>query len=40
MTHKEFESLIDELEEDSLNTLKNKNAKYAPCDDALRNLKR
>lgn len=38
MTHKEFESLIDELEEDSLNTLKNKNAKYAPCDDALRNF--
>ena len=38
MTHKEFESLIDELEEDSLNTLKKKNSKYAPCDDALRNF--
>ena len=38
MTHKEFENLIDELEEDSLNTLKSKNAKYAPCDDALRNF--
>ena len=38
MTHKQFENLIDELEEDSLNTLKSKNAKYAPCDDALRNF--
>lgn len=38
MTHKEFEHLIDELEEDSLNTLKKKNSKYAPCDDALRNF--
>ena len=38
MTHKEFESLVDELEEDSLNTLKKKNSKYAPCDDALRNF--
>ena len=38
MTHKEFGHLIDELEEDSLNTLKNKNSKYAPCDDALRNF--
>ena len=38
MDHKEFENLIDELEEDSLNTLKKKNSKYAPCDDALRNF--
>lgn len=38
MTHKQFERLIDELEEDSLNTLKKKNSKYAPCDDALRNF--
>ena len=38
MNHKEFENLIDELEEDSLNTLKKKNSKYAPCDDALRNF--
>ena len=38
MTHKEFEHLIDELEKDSLNTLKKKNSKYAPCDDALRNF--
>ena len=38
MTHKEFEHLIDELEEDSLDTLKKKNSKYAPCDDALRNF--
>lgn len=38
MTHIEFENLIDELEKDSLNTLKNKNSKYAPCDDALRNF--
>ena len=28
MTHKEFENLIDELEKDSLDTLKNKNSKY------------
>lgn len=38
MTHKQFENLVDELEEDSLNTLKKKNSKYAPCDDALRNF--
>lgn len=38
MNHKEFENLIDELEEDSLDTLKKKNSKYAPCDDALRNF--
>lgn len=38
MTHKEFENLIDNLENDSLITLKNKNSKYAPCNDALRNF--
>ena len=38
MTHKEFEKLVDELDGDSLATLKKKNAKYAPCEDALRNF--
>lgn len=38
MTHEEFNKLVDELDGESLNTLKTKNAKYAPCDDALRNF--
>lgn len=38
MTHDEFNELIEELENDSITTLKNKNSKYAPCDDALRNF--
>ena len=38
MTHEEFDKLVDELDGESLTTLKTKNAKYAPCDDALRNF--
>ena len=38
MTHNDFEKLIDELDNESLNTLKTKNAKYAPYEDALRNF--
>ncbi len=38
MTHKEFNDLVDKLDSDSIETLKTKNAKYAPCDDALRNF--
>lgn len=38
MTHEEFNTLVDELDGISLDTLKKKNAKYAPCDDALRNF--
>ena len=38
MTHNEFNRLVDELDSDSLETLKNKNAMYAPYNDALRNF--
>lgn len=38
MTHEEFNKLIDSLEEIRINTLKTKNAKYAPEDDALHNF--
>ena len=38
MTHEEFNKLVEELEGESLKTLKEKNSKYEPCDDALRNF--
>ena len=38
MTHNEFDRLVDELDSESLTTLKAKNAKYAPYEDALRNF--
>lgn len=38
MTHEEFNELVDSLEEIRINTLKTKNAKYAPENDALHNF--
>ena len=38
MTHEEFNKLIDSLEEKRINTLKTKNSKYAPENDALHNF--
>lgn len=38
MTHEEFNKLVDELEASRSDTLKTKNAKYAPSDDALHNF--
>lgn len=38
MNRETFERLLDELEGNSLQTLKQKNAKYAPGDDALHNF--
>lgn len=38
MTKERFNELIDELESTSIDTLKSKNAKYAPADDALHNF--
>ena len=38
MNHNEFNKLVDSLEEIRINTLKTKNAKYAPEDDALHNF--
>ena len=38
MTHEDFNKLLDELDGNSLQTLKQKNAKYAPEDDALHNF--
>ena len=38
MTQIQFNNLIDDLEEESLETLKTKNGKYAPHADALRNF--
>lgn len=38
MTHEEFNKLVDSLEEIRINTLKTKNAKYAPENDALHNF--
>lgn len=38
MTHEEFNSLVDSLENIRINTLKTKNAKYAPENDALHNF--
>jgi hypothetical protein len=38
MTHEKFESLMRELDGNSLETLLAKNAKYAPGDDALHNF--
>lgn len=38
MTKEEFERLIDELDSNSLIILKERNSKYAPKDDALRNF--
>lgn len=38
MTHENFNKLLDELDGNSLQTLKQKNAKYAPEDDALHNF--
>lgn len=38
MTRERFNELLDQLEGTSLETLKAKNAKYAPCDDALHNF--
>lgn len=38
MTRERFNELLDQLEGTSLETLKSKNVKYAPCDDALHNF--
>ena len=38
MTHSEFNKLVDSLEEIRINTLKTKNSKYAPENDALHNF--
>lgn len=38
MNHSEFNKFVDSLEEIRINTLKTKNAKYAPEDDALHNF--
>lgn len=38
MTHEEFNKLVDSLEEIRINTLKTKNAKYAPENDTLHNF--
>lgn len=38
MNHNEFNKLVDSLEEIRINTLKTKNSKYAPEDDALHNF--
>lgn len=38
MTHENFNNLVDSLEEIRINTLKTKNAKYAPENDALHNF--
>ena len=38
MTHEEFNKLVEELESIRIETLKTKNAKYAPADDALHNF--
>ena len=38
MTHEEFNNLVDSLENIRINTLKTKNAKYAPEKDALHNF--
>lgn len=38
MTHEEFNNLVDSLENIRINTLKTKNAKYAPENDALHNF--
>lgn len=38
MTHEEFNNLVDSLEKIRINTLKTKNAKYAPENDALHNF--
>jgi len=38
MTHEQFNNLVDSLEEIRINTLKTKNSKYAPEDDALHNF--
>ena len=38
MTHEEFNNLVDSLEDIRINTLKTKNAKYAPENDALHNF--
>ena len=38
MTHENFNALVDSLEEIRINTLKTKNAKYAPENDALHNF--
>ena len=38
MTHENFNKLVDSLEEIRINTLKTKNAKYAPENDALHNF--
>lgn len=38
MTHEQFNNLVDSLEKIRINTLKTKNSKYAPEDDALHNF--
>ena len=38
MTHENFNNLVDSLEKIRINTLKTKNAKYAPENDALHNF--
>lgn len=38
MTHENFNTLVDSLEEIRINTLKTKNSKYAPENDALHNF--
>ena len=38
MNHNEFNKLVDSLEEIRINTLKTKNSKYAPENDALHNF--
>jgi len=38
MDHNRFEQLLDELDGNSVETLKTKNAKYAPGEDALHNF--
>jgi len=39
MTHKNFNQIVDTLEATRIDTLKTKNAKYAPADDALHNFR-
>lgn len=38
MTHVQFNSLVDELEKNRVQTLKEKNARYSSPDDALHNF--
>lgn len=38
MTHQNFEKLLDELESNRIQTLKDKNRKYSSTDDALHNF--